>query len=71
LNEQGFKVLLADLRIFVKGHTYIAVYVDDLLIVRSLKDKIAALKSALSKYFEMTNLRPCTYYLGMQVTRNQ
>ncbi|KAM6514095.1 hypothetical protein FALCPG4_18898 [Fusarium falciforme] len=67
----GFKPLLSDMGIFVKGHTFIAVYVDDLLIAGPSKDEIVAVKQALCNKFKMTDLGPCKYYLGMSLRRDR
>lgn len=61
----------SDLSVFVKGNTFIAVYVDDLLIFGPDKAAIAALKKDLSHRFQMTDLGPCRYYLGMEVRRDR
>ena len=71
LKEHGFSPLSSDLGIFSKGHVYIAVYVDDLLIAGPDKKEIQEIKDALSNRFEMTDLGPCTYYLGMSVKRDR
>ncbi|KJZ70562.1 hypothetical protein HIM_10030 [Hirsutella minnesotensis 3608] len=71
LKDLGFYPLTSDVGIFVKGHTYIAVYVDDLLIAGPSKGEIQKLKDALSKRFQMTDLGPCSHYLGMTVTRDR
>jgi hypothetical protein len=63
--------LASDLGIFSKGHVYIAVYVDDLLIAGPSKAGIRKIKDALGQRFEMTDLGACTYYLGMSVTRDR
>ncbi|RYC78842.1 hypothetical protein BFJ63_vAg18284, partial [Fusarium oxysporum f. sp. narcissi] len=55
----GFKPLLSDMGVFVKCHTFIAVYVDDLLIAGPSKDEIVAVKQALCNKFKMTDLGPC------------
>ena len=68
LEGLGFHPLTSDVGIFAKGHTYIAVYVDDLLIAGPSKEEIQELKNALSNRFQMTDLGPCSYYLGMAVT---
>ncbi|KAM4061991.1 reverse transcriptase (RNA-dependent DNA polymerase) [Hirsutella rhossiliensis] len=71
LEGLGFYPLTSDVGIFVKGHTYIAVYVDDLLIAGPSKEEIQKLKNALSNRFQMTDLGPCNHYLGMAVTRDR
>ncbi|KAJ4176414.1 hypothetical protein NW755_14952 [Fusarium falciforme] len=57
--------------VFVKGHTFIAVYVDDLLIAGPSKDEIVAVKQALCNKFKMADLGPCKYYLGMPLRRDR
>ncbi|RKK17238.1 hypothetical protein BFJ67_g17769, partial [Fusarium oxysporum f. sp. cepae] len=71
LETLGFKPLNADVGVFIRGTTYIAVYVDDLLIAGPDKEEIRQIKAALSKKFEMTDLGPCQYYLGMSVRRDR
>jgi len=71
LKGLGFSPLHSDLGIFSKGHVYIAVYVDDLLIAGPSKTQIKEIKDALNKHFEMTDLGPCSYYLGMSITRDR
>lgn len=80
LQELGFRPLDADGAIFVKEHTaeggainstFVAAYVDDLLIVGRDRTAIDDLKSKLSARFEMTDLGPIAYYLGMTVTRDR
>ena len=44
LAKLGFEAISADLGVFVKGHTYVAVYEDDLLIVEPEKEEIQQLK---------------------------
>jgi len=67
----GFEPISADLGVFVKGHTYVTVYVDDLLIVGPDKEEIKQLKQKLKSNFEMTDLGPCAFYLGMSVRRDR
>jgi hypothetical protein len=71
LGELGFKPLISDLGIFVKGSVYIAIYVDDLLIAGPDLEELKGLKAALSKRFEMTDLGECRYYLGMEIIRDR
>jgi hypothetical protein len=51
--------------------TYIAVFVDDLLIIGPSKANISTIKAKLSERFHMTDLSPCKYYLGMEVIRDR
>ena len=71
LRELGFEPLAADLSVFAKGHTFVAIYVDDLLLVGPSKPDIQAIKDCLNANFDMTDLGPCSYYLGMSVTRDR
>jgi hypothetical protein len=71
LESLGFEALSTDLSVFVKDRTFVAIYVDDLLIVGPHKQQIANLKASLSKQFKMTDLGPCHYYLGMTVQRDR
>jgi len=50
---------------------YIAVYVDDLLIVGPSIAEIKRIKGALRNRFQMTDLGPCSYYLGMSIQRDR
>ena len=55
---------------FAKGYIYLVVYIDDLLIVGPKKSEIQKIKDALSEQFQITNLGPYTYYLGILVRRD-
>ncbi len=67
----GFKPLSADLGIFCKDNTYIAIYVDDLLIAGPSIAGINDVKAALSRRFQMSDLGECSWYLGMKITRDR
>jgi hypothetical protein len=67
LKTQGFEPLTSDLGIFSKSHTYIAIYVDNLLIAGPNIGAITELKNALSKRFKMSDLEESRYYLGMEI----
>lgn len=56
LTQLGFSPLAADLGVFSKGHVYVAIYVDDILIAGPDLDEINQLKASLVKRFEMTDL---------------
>ncbi len=69
----GFIPLSTDFSMFInyKTNIIIALYVDDLLIVGPSKANITALKLQLHQRFQMTDLGPCCYYLGMAVQRDR
>jgi hypothetical protein len=71
LRGLGFEPINADLGIFVRSNLYIAVYVDDLLIVGPSIAEIKKIKRSLRNRFQMTDLGPCSYYLGMSVRRDR
>lgn len=71
LRDLGFEPINADLGIFVRSNMYIAVYVDDLLIVGPSIAEIKRIKRALRNLFHMTDIGPCSYYLGMFIRRDR
>lgn len=70
LKDIGFLPLSADLAVFCHKNTYIAVYVDDMLIVDPSLAEIQDIKGKLHRQFQMSDLGPCHYYLGMSVRRD-
>ena len=72
LREQGLEPLTTDCSVFhLNGTLFIAIYVDDLLLFGPNMAAIRALKRALSDRFQITDLGPVAYYLGMEVTRDR
>ena len=71
LRGLGFEPINADLGVFVRSNMYIAVYVDDLLIIGPSIAEIKKIKRSLRNRFLMTDLGPCSYYLGMSVERDR
>jgi hypothetical protein len=71
LRTLGFEPINADLGIFVRSGVYIAVYVDDLLIIGPSIAEIKSIKRSLRNRFQMTDLGPCSYYLGMSIRRDR
>ena len=67
----SFKATNADHAIFTQDGIIIAIYVDNLLLTGSDINQINRLKKKLSQTFKMTNLGPCRYNLGMQITRDR
>jgi transposase InsO family protein len=71
LKNSDYHPLDADHSVFSNGVTFIAAYVDDLLIIGPDIKKIDDLKRKLSERFKMVNLGPVHHYLGMTVTRDR
>lgn len=71
LQDMDFKPLDADASVFHKKGVIIAIYVDDLLITGRNRKEIDAIKQALSTRFQMSDLGPVNFYLGMTVTRDR
>jgi reverse transcriptase-like protein len=71
LRGLGFEPLAVDMGVFHKGNYFIAVYVDDLLIIGPDKKEIQIIKDALSNRFKMVDIGPCKYYLGMEIHRDR
>ncbi|POM67051.1 Hypothetical protein PHPALM_17012 [Phytophthora palmivora] len=68
-------LLIKDSCVFIRtidGVTcYIAVYVDDLLIIAPTRALVSELKSALKKRFSMTDLGEVKYLLGWSIQRDR
>lgn len=71
LKELGFTALSSDLCVFHNAGTYTAVFVDDLLIVGPSKPEITNIEEKFNLRFHMTDLGPCCYYLGIEITRDR
>lgn len=71
LRNLGFEPINADLGIFVRSGVYIAIYVDDLLVIGPSIAEIKKIKRSLRNRFQMTDLGPCSYYLGMSIRRDR
>ena len=73
LRGLGSTELSSNLGIFGRGRLFIIIYVDDLLIAGADKaeiNEINEIKAALSARFQMSDLGPCNFYLGMSVRRD-
>ncbi|XP_044721122.1 reverse transcriptase (RNA-dependent DNA polymerase) domain-containing protein [Hirsutella rhossiliensis] len=71
LETLGYRPIAADVSVFVRGKSIIAIYVDDLLLTGACPREVQRIKDALSKRFQMTDLGPCSHYLGIKVTRDR
>jgi len=75
LEGLGFHKLIKDRCVFMASLEgavcYVAVYVDDLLIIAPTVNLVCQIKSALSKRFSMTDLGEVKYILGWSIERNR
>lgn len=51
--------------------TFLAVYIDDLLIFTNDSTRRLFVKRELEKRFQMTDLGEATYYVGLRITRDR
>ncbi|KAM2827187.1 hypothetical protein COP1_036768 [Malus domestica] len=75
LPSLGFKSTFADSSLFVKTvDTYVVIlllYVDDIIITGSHPQAITAVIQALTHEFDMKDLGPLHYFLGIQIVQNK
>ncbi len=71
MKKFSFIFLNANIGIFAKGHTYIAIYINNLLITTFSIKKINEIKFALYNKFNIIDFGPCLYYLGIIVKKNR
>jgi len=75
IQKYGFNQLISDNCIYkhndTYGNTYIALYVDDLLLTSNNKKFLNHIKKLLQQHFEMTDLGEVQYMLGWEIARNR
>ena len=73
LQDLGYKPILADHCIFRNKNTGIIIctYVDDFLLVGRKGTDLDQIKQDLAKRFEMKDLGPCEYFLGIRIVRDR
>jgi len=71
LDSLRYTQIHIDNNVFRNDTLFVAVYVDDILICESDKNKILNLKIKLSNHFKMTDCEVCKHYLEMLVTQNR
>lgn len=72
LKKLGFKTLLENYSIFINNRgAIVAVYVDNLLVIGPDRAEIDRVKGELAQHFQMTDMGPATYYLGIKLTRSR
>lgn len=75
LLDKGWRICNFDPSIFIYNHegNYIimCVYVDDMLIYAATDEQIEPVKKMVAEKFEISDLGPASYYLGMHVHRQE
>ena len=73
LLHMGFEASLADSSLFIlkqgKVLVYLLVYVDDIVLTGNHPDFLTSLIKQLSQAFELKDLGPLHYFLGLHITR--
>lgn len=71
LRKLGFENINEDYSIFVQKETgvIIGIYVDDLLVMGKDRRAVDKVKKELQQRFQMTDLGPASFYLGIKLTR--
>ncbi|XP_016185986.1 uncharacterized protein LOC107627673 [Arachis ipaensis] len=73
LQKFGFTSTQSDISLFTRftssPSTYILVYVDDILVIRDLENKIKELVRQLHSTFSLKKLGEMHYFLGIEVTK--
>ena len=74
LLHMRFQASLADSSLFILHHgklvIYLLVYVDDIVIIGNNPSFLDSLVTQLSQAFELKDLGPLHYFLGLQITRS-
>jgi hypothetical protein len=68
LKELSFLLLNTDYSVFYKKGVIIAIYINNLLIIKRNYKEINLLKEALSRQFQISDLSIVSYYLKMTIT---
>ena len=73
LQELGFTQLQSDICIYrgQQPNTFIAIYVDDLLIIAPTRAEVDELKAKLAKKFKIKDMGPVAWFLSMKIDRNR
>jgi ribonuclease HI len=72
LTSIGYHQLKADPCVLMhQDGAIIIIYVDDLILIHKDKARIASMKKELSSKYDLRDLGPISFYLGMKVTRDR
>lgn len=73
--QQGHKLAQSDHTMFYRNScrkiTILIVYVDDIVLTGDNHEELKRLKKALAIEFEIKDLGPLRYFLGLEVARNR
>ena len=67
LKKLGFSQFQHEKCLFTNGRTYIAVYVDDLVLASTEMPELTSVKKKLSDHFQMVDLGRINYILGLNI----
>ena len=72
LEKIGWKTSQYDSSVFFNSdtHMFLTVYVDDILVFGSQQQLIEEFRGKLKEEFDVSDIRKCVYYLGMQVKQD-
>ena len=70
LQQLGFEVCTNNQYIYINKSTgiLIIIYINNILIIGKDKAKIKALKRSLTRRFEIEDLGPIKYFIGVRIT---
>lgn len=73
LKKLGYDYIEADECIYFNAilKIYVVTYVDDFLLIGATSQGLKELKLQLCHEFEMTDLGPCLFYLGIEISRDR
>ncbi|KAI0992483.1 hypothetical protein K3495_g15702, partial [Podosphaera aphanis] len=73
LEELGYTPLESDNCVYIhrKDHLVVVSYVDDFLLLGKSKEVISKMKAKLAQKFQLEDLGPAHYFLGVRITRDR
>ena len=75
MGKMDFKKLTADFGVYVMGEgpkrTYLALHVDDLMMMNKMMEAMTKVKGLLGEQFKMKDLGEVKFMLGLEVRRRE
>ena len=71
LKSEGFNHCHTDNCLYIKDGFYVLLYVDDILLFTSNKNMLSEVKSKLMENFDMHDLGPLEFIIGIRITRDR